>query len=430
MGRLVRHLTGIGGLTRLLIVFTCLFAGLAIAMSQRIQASQTQVIAISGYNMEFAYTRTQVEIIKLQAALLQSRLGDGGEDEARLQLAILAGRLTTVPSSVGGIVFPEAEKAKRDLSESLKATARFLADPLSEAEALAASERLSADARAFTGLGALANTRQAGLVERAQERLQHDIAMLNLLLVHLVFVGLVLVALVIAERARFARAAETDSLTGLGNRLHLKNPAYLPAASASTAVAVIDVDRFKQVNDRWGHATGDDLLRLIADVLRREASGCDLTLRLGGDEFLIVAFGPEARARLDAGCAGIERGFLLETRRHGFSGVGLSIGIAEGAWDGPQGIDALIGRADMAMYGEKNRRCVEASASGEMRADAVMPSYRAPAPARGRLLSLLRAIVSRSSAADAPRRSARSHGSSVAPGAMSPGATETDLTIA
>ncbi|WP_374562684.1 diguanylate cyclase [Ideonella sp.] len=108
-----------------------------------------------------------------------------------------------------------------------------------------------------------------------------------------------------AERARFEAQAERlraaefesesqrDQLTGLGNRRHLDRrmpPVLASAASAVSplSVALVDLDHFKHINDRFGHAVGDQVLVRIGDLLRAHTRGSDMLVRLGGEEFLIV----------------------------------------------------------------------------------------------------------------------------------------------
>ncbi|CAB5709519.1 Probable diguanylate cyclase YfiN [Delftia tsuruhatensis] len=89
------------------------------------------------------------------------------------------------------------------------------------------------------------------------------------------------------------RQASRDSLTGLANRLHFEQRLQQALDSAGEAgqqlaVLFLDNDRFKQVNDRYGHAVGDVLLRAVGDRLRRQVRETDLVARLGGDEFAIL----------------------------------------------------------------------------------------------------------------------------------------------
>lgn len=93
-----------------------------------------------------------------------------------------------------------------------------------------------------------------------------------------------------AREIELARAAETDPLTGLFNRAgfdrHLQQ--RLASGLAPVTLALIDVDRFKSVNDSFGHQVGDDVLREIARRLKDGTRPDDLVARLGGDEFVIL----------------------------------------------------------------------------------------------------------------------------------------------
>ena len=86
------------------------------------------------------------------------------------------------------------------------------------------------------------------------------------------------------------REALTDELTGLANRRALlRRISTLSAEGTPVALALLDVDKFKEVNDALGHAAGDDLLRLVARRLEHALRAGDLLGRLGGDEFAVVA---------------------------------------------------------------------------------------------------------------------------------------------
>ena len=93
------------------------------------------------------------------------------------------------------------------------------------------------------------------------------------------------------QRAQLARQAYRDPLTELGNRtLFLRHAADALADADDTATAVImfDLDGFKHVNDTWGHATGDELLRTAAERLQKNVRTNDTVARLGGDEFVVL----------------------------------------------------------------------------------------------------------------------------------------------
>jgi diguanylate cyclase (GGDEF)-like protein len=122
-----------------------------------------------------------------------------------------------------------------------------------------------------------------------------------------------------------------------------------------TAVIFVDIDRFKSVNDTFGHAAGDELLTVVADRLRRTVRADDIVGRIGGDEFLIVC--PRVRAAEETMTLGQR---LSDSLRHdvniaaGTVSLRASIGVAwtKGINHDP---DALVGEADAAMYESKRQ---------------------------------------------------------------------------
>ncbi|MGF1619792.1 MAG: EAL domain-containing protein [Rhodomicrobiaceae bacterium] len=157
---------------------------------------------------------------------------------------------------------------------------------------------------------------------------------------------------------RIAHMALHDVLTDLPNRSLLREriEQALPKAEAGKGFAVLclDLDRFKIVNDTLGHAAGDELLKEVADRLRRCVSEEDTVARLGGDEFAIVQMDPnqpKAATRLASRiCEVIKRPFELQ----GHQGVvDTSIGIAIAPSDGVDA-DQLLRNADLALYKAKS----------------------------------------------------------------------------
>jgi len=145
-----------------------------------------------------------------------------------------------------------------------------------------------------------------------------------------------------------------DTLTGLANRLHLLEAIEqeLERDKGLTAVLYLDLDRFKSVNDTWGHSAGDELLSEFARRLGGAIRAQDLAARLGGDEFAVLV----REAGTEAAATAAER--LLEAVDGTYSlGCGeitchVSIGIAVGAAGHVTGED-LIRNADIAMYSVK-----------------------------------------------------------------------------
>ncbi|HYD09182.1 MAG TPA: diguanylate cyclase, partial [Acidimicrobiales bacterium] len=158
------------------------------------------------------------------------------------------------------------------------------------------------------------------------------------------------------DAERLAHAATHDAVTGLPNRrlLHERLRSAVArqhAGDAVPALLFIDLDRFKQVNDRAGHAVGDEVLRELAARLRACAGEAQLVARFGGDEFGVLCEGASeddavvlAECMLDA----IRRPIEVEGAR---ADVSASIGVAVGR----RGVNAeqLVRRADRAMYRAK-----------------------------------------------------------------------------
>ncbi|MBT5140703.1 MAG: EAL domain-containing protein [Acidimicrobiaceae bacterium] len=164
-------------------------------------------------------------------------------------------------------------------------------------------------------------------------------------------------ALDITERRKAARRleflAEHDELTGLLNRRGLRREfADMQSDSGSSALVVMDLDRFKYVNDSLGHATGNTVLRRIADRCATHIRPGDVVARLGGDEFAIAFKGPisdaETRKLVHELIESVGSVMVLGRHRHYPS---LSAGIAYSTIDSD--IEGVFLEADAAMYKAK-----------------------------------------------------------------------------
>jgi diguanylate cyclase (GGDEF)-like protein len=159
------------------------------------------------------------------------------------------------------------------------------------------------------------------------------------------------------ERAREMEArAQRDPLTGLGNRLavDLELPGLMRTAASSgqpLALAMLDLDRFKQVNDRFGHPIGDAVLVAAAKLLRDSVRAGDLLARTGGEEFLVVL--PDAD--LAHACAICER-IRARIEAHDWAALapGLAVTVSVGLASSPPYAEVeLTTRADAALYRAK-----------------------------------------------------------------------------
>ena len=166
-------------------------------------------------------------------------------------------------------------------------------------------------------------------------------------------------AVAVAEKARVRQVADTDPLTGLANRR-----AFLAALEAEVAdlgrtraatLVLVDLDGFKPINDTFGHATGDAVLRDVGERLRRAGGPGSLAARMGGDEFALLVpacASGAAAARLGARISfELRRPYEVEGREFRLSG-GCGLLLIE-----PQERDLTLalGRCDTALYRAKQR---------------------------------------------------------------------------
>jgi diguanylate cyclase (GGDEF)-like protein len=162
------------------------------------------------------------------------------------------------------------------------------------------------------------------------------------------------------SRAYSHRAAEaqasTDALTGLPNRRYFDEFCGLLArrrrSGDAVGVLMIDIDKFKVLNDTHGHATGDEVLRAVGSAIVSAVREDDVPARYGGEEFVVLLRNPTSEVALDVGervrasVAGLDLGRL------GVAGVSVSVGVAV-AHEADQSIDDLIEQADRALYRAK-----------------------------------------------------------------------------
>jgi len=164
----------------------------------------------------------------------------------------------------------------------------------------------------------------------------------------------------LAKRQNDAHYLAThDELTGLANRRFLEDPANIQHAKGldtAHALIVIDLDRFKAVNDDKGHAAGDEVLKAVAQRLQLCTRDGDVAVRLGGDEFVLI-LAAQLDARAEAELVLRLRNAIAEPIDLGTHclNVSASIGIARSPSDGTT-LNQLLLLADRRMYEDKMQR--------------------------------------------------------------------------
>jgi diguanylate cyclase (GGDEF)-like protein len=158
--------------------------------------------------------------------------------------------------------------------------------------------------------------------------------------------------------AEVVQLSQTDPLTGIANRRFVSERlAEMCEATARygspVAVALFDVDKFKAINDRYGHGVGDAVLVTLGGLLRRHLRGADLPARLGGDEFVVLMPGARAEHAVIA-CQRLR----AAVRDYPWDGIaaGLTVTITIGVGDGTgeSDPDEVLRRADAALYAGKH----------------------------------------------------------------------------
>jgi diguanylate cyclase (GGDEF)-like protein len=223
-------------------------------------------------------------------------------------------------------------------------------------------------------VGLTAVNTEPGLLGEADTLVQEP-NLLRLVAAGVIAVGLVLVSALVDVRARhrtqqlaaslrnanqqLRELAFRDNLTGLPNRLHFEERLqaaleHVGRAPSGLAVLFIDLDGFKPINDSFGHAAGDEVLREVGKRLRELAGEHDTAARIGGDEFLLLLEQPDhpwaASALAQRALRSLGETYKLPNAVE--VSLSCSIGIALFPQHGPVG--KLIANADAAMYAAKS----------------------------------------------------------------------------
>jgi diguanylate cyclase (GGDEF)-like protein len=159
------------------------------------------------------------------------------------------------------------------------------------------------------------------------------------------------------EKARAEDLARTDFLTNLANRRAFyeqgeRELRALARGSRPATAVMLDIDRFKSINDRYGHAGGDAVIRAVADVIRANLRAGDIAGRLGGEEFALLLPETEQSAAL-AAAERIRAAIEALAIEHDGGRIGLTVSLGVAALSTEQTLDQWIACADAALYKAK-----------------------------------------------------------------------------
>ena len=164
-----------------------------------------------------------------------------------------------------------------------------------------------------------------------------------------------------SAHAGLALAARTDALTGCLNHAAMHDALGREVERCrrkghALSLVIVDLDEFKQVNERHGHLAGDEVLRQVGESLRESVRAYDLVARYGGDEFAVIAMDADEATATEVARRAVEAiGRALGTLGSAGEATAATAGVAE--WQAGDSPSALIARADRALLHGKHRAC-------------------------------------------------------------------------
>ncbi|MFL6602801.1 MAG: diguanylate cyclase [Steroidobacteraceae bacterium] len=344
------------------------FADLALC-EDRLELGQPGVARVDCESALPVFTASQsADVIrKAQVLLARVDLAEGHPDTALASLndVLNKGSADVQPRQLPGVYYVRAQAnaalhrysdAYRDLDEYLK---RYVASVDAERAQQVAALR----ARFETDREIERNDSLQHQLELAGERAERQRSQLRWVVIATTASGIVialLTYLLIANlryRKQLVRLATRDSLTGLPNRGRMAAVATQALAAAHTtqqplSVALIDLDRFKTLNDHCGHASGDRVLKEFAAIATAAIRPTDILGRWGGEEFLLVL--PDTTLDTAMEMLNFIRQKVAQIKLEGWDiRVSISAGLATSG-QGAFSLDEILARADVALYKAKN----------------------------------------------------------------------------
>ncbi|MBL1418652.1 MAG: bifunctional diguanylate cyclase/phosphodiesterase [Moritella sp.] len=337
-----------------------MFAASSIISTQR-HTQVTDILTVSMKTVGWAASELELEMLKFMQALRLTALNDMKAEDLQLRFELLWSRVDVLSVGEETREFRNqtgATEFLQDIKQYLvELEPELLSLKMGDQNAIRIVQELKPfqtqvrefNVKSFSGDKAWGGLKQI-------HSLQNDA---NIFFIGLLLSGCILVLLVIRESAINRKQALHDSLTGLANRHFFQNSlektiAHSRRNNSRTAVHMIDMNEFKEINDRLGHAVGDALLQEVASRLTQSVCLSDVVARLGGDEFGIIQKNITSSEECVQLAQHIHEQINCEMNVHGYRLYpNVSIGISVFP-DDAEHPDKLLNNADTAMYCAKN----------------------------------------------------------------------------
>ncbi|WP_099509799.1 putative bifunctional diguanylate cyclase/phosphodiesterase [Microvirga ossetica] len=329
---------------------------------------------ISAYNPAWEASQAASEFIRLEHRLAQVERPDSGvdKDEVELRYDILAGRVHMLNEGDFHELLrrdPEHQVTLRGLEKALTSIEPLIKELDRPGTVRKIMEVLQPFEGSLSQIASTALMYGSEVIRRDQQELIRLHWVFSAIAASLILIGIVLIALLNRHNRLLGRAhqelhvlAHQDALTGLPNRVVLREKleqalAGMRPQGRTVSVSYLDLDHFKDVNDSFGHETGDELLKAVADRLRAcippgEGQVRNLISRFGGDEFAILQTGirrPEESAALASRVVqALQEPFSVNGQEI-FIGTSIGIALAQRHMNSSQ----ILKNADMALYHAK-----------------------------------------------------------------------------
>ena len=337
-----------------------MFAACSIISTQR-HTQVTDILTVSMKTVGWAASELELEMLKFMQALTRTALNDMRAEDLQRRFDLLWSRVGVLSVGEGTREFrsqPGAIELLQNIKQRLvELEPEVLSLKMGDQNAIRIVQELKPfqtqvrefNVNSFSGERAWGGLKQIYSLQNGA----------NMFLLGLLLSGSILVLLVIRESAINRKQALHDSLTGLANRHFFQNHlektiAHSRRNNSRTAVHMIDMDGFKEINDRLGHAVGDALLQVVATRLAQSVGLSDVVARLGGDEFGIIQKNITNSDECVQLAQHIHELINSEINVHGYriySNVSIGISIFPEDAEHP---DKLLNNADTAMYCAKN----------------------------------------------------------------------------